>query len=463
VQTSSLVSRQKDTIVALSSAPGVGAIALIRLSGSQAIDLVQQIFKGKDLRHQPTNTVHFGTLHQLDGQLLDEVVVSLFRAPKSYTREDVVEIGCHGSPFIVQQILQTLLDLGARTADPGEFTQRAFLNGSFDLAQAEAIADLIAADSAAAHRVALFQLRGGLSKQIKLLREQIIQFAALLELELDFAEEDVEFANRSAFKLQLTEIQVFIEKLLGSFRLGNALKKGIPVAIVGQPNAGKSTLLNALLQEEKAIVTDIPGTTRDAIEDECVIQGIRFRFIDTAGLRETTDPVEILGIARTKQKMIEAALIIYLFDLQLFTVESLTEVLTELQSYQVPVLLVGNKCDQLDAQTWLPFQALDSFVPIAALTGFNLPLLSQRLLEVVQADQLDQANAVVLSNARHYESLQNTLQALKRVQVSLEANSFTELITSDLREAIHHLSAIIGEVTQTDLLSFIFSKFCIGK
>ncbi|HEY8400683.1 MAG TPA: tRNA uridine-5-carboxymethylaminomethyl(34) synthesis GTPase MnmE, partial [Cytophagaceae bacterium] len=314
----------QDTIVALATAQGTGAIAVIRVSGPKALEIVNQVFKGKDLTQVPTHTVHFGTIKDED-KILDEVLVTVFIAPKSFTKEHVVEISCHGSPFIVKQILQLLIRKGARSARPGEFTQRAFLNGKFDLAQAEAIADLIAADSEAAHQAALTQMRGGFSLEIKHLREKLIHFASMIELELDFSEEDVEFADREQLKLLIYEIKRMIDGLIKSFDLGNVIKNGVPTVIAGKPNAGKSTLLNALLNEEKALVSDIPGTTRDFIEDEISVNGITFRFIDTAGLRETVDKLEAMGIERTRQKMKQASLIIYLFDVNTTSEKELKE------------------------------------------------------------------------------------------------------------------------------------------
>jgi tRNA modification GTPase len=452
---------QKDTIVALSTPTGIGAIAVIRISGEQSLEIIHSIFT-KDISQAKGHTAHFGNIIDAQGNVVDEVVATLFKAPRSYTKEDVVEISCHGSEYIIQKIIALILSKGARLALAGEFTQRAFLNGQLDLAQAEAVADLIAADSQASHQIALQQMRGGYSQKIKDLRENFIRLAALLELELDFSEEDVEFANRDELRFQLGELMGAVTEMADSFALGNVLKNGVPIAIVGKPNAGKSTLLNALLQEEKAIVTPIAGTTRDVIEDERVIQGVRFRFMDTAGLRETKDLIESMGIERTKAKIKEASLLLYLFDLNETTAESLTIEVTEIKQYNIPYLLIANKLDVADESKTLAFKNFENILFISASEKQNLHLLEQKLLEHIQYQPI-QPNQVIVSNLRHYESLKNTLKALEQVQQTLDLNLSTELIASDMREAIYHLGSIVGEVSNEDLLDFIFSKFCIGK
>jgi len=452
-----------DTIVAPATPPGTSAIAVIRLSGPRAISICNQLFKGKDLTVQPSHTIHYGSLRD-NGQLLDEVLVSLFKAPTSFTKEDVVEISCHGSGFVVQQIIHSLLAHGARLAEPGEFTKRAFLNGQFDLPQAEAIADLIHSDSEASHRAALHQMRGGFSKKIKDLRDQLIHFASLIELELDFGEEDVEFANRTDLKELVNAIQTVISGLTESFRLGNVIKNGVPTVIAGKPNAGKSTLLNALLNEEKAIVSDIPGTTRDFIEDEIQIEGIRFRFVDTAGLRPTTDTIEAMGVARTKEKLRQASLIIYLFDAADTSLQELENELIEIKSLDIPYLAVGNKSDKT-----YPGQLIETAPPevgellfISAATGKGMDELRQRLLQKVRTDTYKKTDTLV-TNIRHYENLRLTQQALDQVLTGLDTGITGDLLAMDIRQALHYLGEITGEITSDDLLANIFSRFCIGK
>lgn len=454
--------RKQDTIVALSTPPGVGALALIRLSGKESIVLCQQIFKGKDLREAQGHSAHFGSIIDESGKLIDEVVLTVFRSPRSFTKEDVVEISCHGSDYIIQQIIQLLLVKGARLALPGEFSQRAYLNGQMDLAQAEAIADLIASDSEAAHKVAMQQMRGGYSQQIKTLREDFIRLAALLELELDFSEEDVEFANRDDLWNQVQALHQAIAEMIQSFTLGNAIKNGVPVAIIGKPNAGKSTLLNALLREERAIVSAIPGTTRDTIEDERVIEGIRFRFIDTAGLRETQDEVESIGIERTRQKMKMASLLLYLFDAAEITWEELQEAIAEIKTYDIPYLLVANKIDLIAEDKRVALSEIEHLLFISALQKENLDNLEKKLAELINLRPL-QENQVIVTNLRHYENLKECQAALTQVSQSLQAGLSTELIASDMREAAYFLGQITGEISNDDLLEHIFSKFCIGK
>ncbi|MDX2305517.1 MAG: tRNA uridine-5-carboxymethylaminomethyl(34) synthesis GTPase MnmE [Microscillaceae bacterium] len=455
------IRHKKNTIVALSTPPGVGAIALIRVSGEQAISLVGKIFKGKNLESVPSHTIHFGRILDTQGEILDEVLVSIFKAPHSFTQENIAEISCHGSQYIISQILQSLVRLGARLALPGEFTQRAYLNGQIDLAQAEAIADLIASESKMSHQVAMQQMRGGYSQRIRDLRQDFIRLAALLELELDFAEEDVEFADRSDLQAQLAQLKSEIIRLRDSFQVGNAIKNGIPVAIIGKPNAGKSTLLNALLEDDKAIVSEIPGTTRDAIEDEQVIEGLRFRFIDTAGLRETEDTIEKIGVERTRSKMQSAQIILYLFDA---VVEKHSDVLDYIKELHVDfphtqIITVANKMDE--------FARFDLFLPegeiwcgISAKEKTGLEQLKKLLCQSVLKES---TSDVIVTNLRHYESLVNTLQALDTVENALTQKLSSELIASDMREAIYHLGSIVGEVSNEDLLDFIFSKFCIGK
>lgn len=461
---------QLDPIAALATAPGIGAIAVIRVSGEGAIAITNRLFRGKDLTKQESHTAHFGTLMNRSdvsaaGGIIDEVLVTVFRSPKSFTKEDVVEISCHGSEFIIQQILRQLTQEGVRLAKPGEFTQRAFLNGQFDLVQAEAVADLIASDSDASHRAALTQLRGGFSKQLKTLRQQLIDFVALVELELDFGEEDVEFAHRDQLRQLMLDIRRVLHPLIDSFSAGNVIKNGVPTVIVGKPNAGKSTLLNALLNEEKAIVSDIPGTTRDVIEDELFIDGIRFRLIDTAGLREATDTIEAIGIERTQQKMRDAALVVYLFDGLNVPPDELREAVAERRTSGKPYLLVGNKVDAIDdaLKQQLEVVAGEKVVWISAARQTGLDELTAALSARIRTDTAVQTGSAVVTNARHYEHLTGTDDALARALTGLDAGATPDWLAMDLRVALQHLGELTGEITTDDLLDSIFSKFCIGK
>ncbi|RYY19748.1 MAG: tRNA uridine-5-carboxymethylaminomethyl(34) synthesis GTPase MnmE [Cytophagaceae bacterium] len=463
---------QTDTIVALSTPPGVGALAVVRLSGPAAIAITQALFSKKNLAAQPGHTLHYGTLRDpASGQVLDEVVASLYRAPRSYTREDVVEISGHGSDFIVRQVLAALLRQGARLAEAGEFTKRAFLNGALDLAQAEAVADLIAADSALSHQVALNQLRGGFSDELRGLRAQLIKFAALLELELDFGEEDVEFADRTGLARLLAEVSGVVRGLLRSFELGNVIKNGITTVIAGRPNAGKSTLLNALLREERAIVSAIPGTTRDFIEDEVSIDGLRFRFVDTAGLRDNpADEVEAIGVRRTRERIGQAALLLYLFDL---TDLAPTEVLADLAEFtaahpKLPVLLVGNKQDAATPAQLAAFHQLSTpnsqFLTISAGHRQGLENLQTALLAQVRGAGLAGTGAAtIVTNVRHARALEAAAEHLAAVQQGLATGRGTELLAADLRRALAALGEITGEISSDDLLTSIFTQFCIGK
>jgi len=451
-----------DTIVAPATPAGIGAISVIRVSGKNAVHLVNNVFSGKDLSKQASHTIHFGTIRDENGGIIDEVLVSVFHEPRSFTKENLVEISCHGSPYIVEQILQLLVRKGARMAEAGEFTKRAFLNGRFDLAQAEAVADLIASDSQAAHQIAINQMRGGFSKKIKELRQELIRFAALVELELDFAEEDVEFANRQQLKQFLQNVLVYINELLASFQFGNVLKNGIPTVIVGKPNAGKSTLLNALLNEEKAIVSEIAGTTRDSIEDEIVLEGIRFRFIDTAGLRETQDQIEAIGVERAKKKMQEASLVLYIFDATATQEAEIQKIVAELQELAKPYFLIFNKIDKLAENQLEFYQKQANSICLSAKERIGIDLLQNALLSVIK-DRKVKTGEVVINNLRHFEALSLTKKSLERVLEDIDTAITTDLLAMDIREAISHLGSIVGEVTNEDLLDYIFSKFCIGK
>ncbi len=467
---------QKDeTICALITPPGAGAVGVIRISGSKAIAIVDAVFEsaksGFRLSEAKTQTVHFGKI--MDGSaVLDEVLVTVFRAPHSYTGEDVAEISCHGSAYIRQRLLEMLQSKGAVMAKPGEFTLRAFLNGKLDLSQAEAVADIIAAENKSSLQAAMQQMRGGYSGEIKTLREELIRFAALIELELDFGEEDVEFADRNELKSNVETLLTRVRKLLKSFELGNILKNGIPVVIAGKPNVGKSTLLNTLINEERAIVSDIAGTTRDTIEEEFNINGIRFRFIDTAGIRATDDTIESIGVERTLQKVSEAAVILYLFDPRETTAASLKHELDELKSKlnlkdtsaaDSHLILIANKSDLFDeAMIEKEYASFPSLVLISAKRKTHLEQLKEKLLAVSGIDKINLQESLV-TNARHAQSLKSAEEALHKVLAGLDAGISNDLIASDIRYAISQLGEITGQVSSDTLLEFIFSKFCIGK
>lgn len=449
----------QETIIALSTPPGSGAIGVIRLSGPNAIRLTNEVFAGKDLEKQASHTLHFGLVKDGD-QLIDEVVAGLFVAPKSYTKENVVEISCHGSNYIIQQIINLLISKGARAAKPGEFTLRAFLNGAFDLSQAEAVADLIASNSKASHDVAMQQMRGGFANELKGLREQLIHFASMIELELDFAEEDVEFANRDQLRNLVTKINYVLQRLISSFELGNVIKNGVPIVIAGKPNVGKSTLLNALLNEERAIVSDIAGTTRDTIEDELNIGGIVFRFIDTAGIRETADIIEALGVERTLEKMKQAKLIIYMADASQ-TVPELEEQIRGLVKLEIPYLILLNKADLLAAEQRKAFATL-GVVFVSARDKVGIDELKVTLLEQVNLHHINTSETLV-TNIRHVEALKQTENALQRVLANVDNPVTSDFLAMDIKQALHYLGEITGTVTTDDLLENIFTKFCIGK
>lgn len=449
-----------DTIIALTTPQGISALAVIRLSGLDAIRITDQVFTGKKLEAQPTHTVHLGTIGYPD-KILDEVLVTVFKSPHSFTKENAVEISCHGSPVIVREIIKLFLQKGVRLAEPGEFTRRAFLNGRFDLAQAEAVADLIHAETDNARQAALNQMRGGFSKEIKHLREELIHFASLIELELDFGEEDVEFARRDELKNLVQKIQQYLTRLISSFDQGNVIKNGIPTVIAGKPNAGKSTLLNALLNEEKAIVSDIPGTTRDVIEDEMVLGGIAFRFMDTAGLRDTNDAIEAIGVSRTRERMEKAALILYLFDLSATTVPEIQKEEADLKALGIPYIKVGNKVDTAPASLLKQLEN-QNFIFIAAASRKNLEELKDAILKQFAIDAVKQGD-VLVTNLRHYQKLTETQAALARVLDGLNTDITGDFLAMDIRQSLHHLGEITGEITSEDLLANIFSKFCIGK
>jgi tRNA modification GTPase len=461
--------KNNDTICAISTASGVGGIAVIRVSGKDAIEICDKIFKGrKKLSETEANKAVFGSIISSDGETIDDVLIIVFRAPRSFTGEDTVEISCHGSIFIQQQILKLLLEQGCALAQAGEFSQRAFLNGKLDLSQAEAIADLIASTSAASHRMALNQMRGNFSNELSLLREKLLNFVSLIELELDFNEEDVEFADREELKNLAVSIEEKISKLADSFNLGNVLKNGIPVALVGETNVGKSTLLNLLLNEEKAIVSDIHGTTRDVIEDSVNINGIIFRFIDTAGIRDTKDKIENLGIERTYKKIEQASIILWLIDCTQISehIEWLTERIAK-RAEGKKIILVFNKIDKVDAEECKIIENLfDQFdaerIYISAKNRINTDKLESALIRASQIPEL-QADDIVVSNIRHYEALKKAQTAIQRVIDGLEMNISHDFLSQDIRECMHFLGEITGTISTDEILGNIFSKFCIGK
>lgn len=454
------------TIVALSTAPGVGAIAVVRLSGPEAIAVASKVFSAvgkKKLADLPSHTAHFGVINDGDSAL-DEVVTTLFRAPKTYTGQDVVEISCHGSLFIQQRLVELLIENGARLAGPGEFTLRAFLSGRLSLAQAEAVADLIASESGAQHRMAMNQMRGGYTEALRSLRQELVDFVALIELELDFSEEDVEFADRTRLINLLDLIKQKVDSLLRSFKEGNAIKTGIPIVIAGRPNAGKSTLLNALLNEDRAIVSDIAGTTRDVIEDQLVIDGIPFRLMDTAGLRESDDQIEKAGIERSFDRMGKGTLVIYLFDQNTVAAHEVQTDLEQLRAINPNILPVANKVDLIENEPWATPSAIpEGTIFISAKQGQNLEALRHAMVERAVKSPEVATGSVTLSNVRHFEALEKASAHLAASRQGLLSGLSGEFVSFDLRQVLEHLGAITGEVTTDDLLGSIFSRFCIGK
>jgi len=455
-----------ETIVALATPAGVGAIGVIRLSGHEAIQIVDSVFYGKNLAEQDTHTIHLGTIRDENNQVIDEVLVSIFIAPKSYTKENVAEISCHGSNYIIQKLIQLFIKNGARMAEPGEFTLRAFLNGQMDLSQAEAVADLIASSSESSHAIAMQQMRGGFSDEIKKLRQELLDFASLIELELDFSEEDVEFANRDELRTLVKKIQNLIYSLIESFRLGNVIKNGINTVIAGRPNAGKSTLLNALLNEERAIVSDIAGTTRDTIEEVLNIKGVEFRLIDTAGIREAQDTIEAVGVEKTFEKIEQSALLIYVFDVIKMQPEEVKADLEKLVKNNVHFLAIANKMDlnpYTKAEHYVSeILTADRFIPISAVAKMNIEFLKEKLYDTVIANQLNSESTIV-SNARHFDALQKAHTSLSDVLRGMDDGVTSDFIAMDIRQGIYHLGSITGEISTDDLLGNIFSNFCIGK
>ncbi len=473
-------SNLSDTIVALATPSGVGAIGVIRLSGPEAIRIADDVFPGKELAAQASHTLHVGTIRNAQGRVLDEVVVSLFKGPRSYTGEDVVEISCHGSNYILQEVIQLLLEQGARLAEPGEYTMRAFLNGRMDLSQAEAVADLIASSSASSHKLAMQQMRGGFSSEIQALRQKLIDFASLIELELDFGEEDVEFADRDDLRDLIHKLRQLMQQLLDSFRLGNAIKNGVTTVIAGRPNAGKSTILNALLNEERAIVSEIAGTTRDVIEEVLNIQGVQFRIVDTAGIREAEDTIEAMGVERTLEKVKQSSLLVYVFDVINTQPEEVRTDLERLYQPGLHIIVVANKMDlnpytkfehffpQDEAGGENPIQPSSlsiehsNWVPVSAINKMNIPYLKEKLYEAVVSEKVS-LDETIVTNARHYQALQRADQSLADVLRGMDQGVTSDFVAMDIRQSLHHLGEITGEISTDDLLGNIFANFCIGK
>lgn len=452
-----------DTIVALATPPGVGAIGVIRLSGSNAITIANELFSAKDLTVQLSHTLHVGILKD-DEKVLDEAVLSLFIGPKSYTGEDVVELSCHGSPYVQQQVIDACIKKGARLAKPGEFTQRAFLNGKLDLTQAEAVADLIASNTSASQKAALHTIRGGFSENLKSLRERLIRFSALIELELDFSQEDVEFADRKQLYALIDELTISTGKLVNSFRLGNVIKNGVSVAIIGKPNAGKSTLLNSLLNENRAIVSEIAGTTRDTIEEIINIDGILFRLIDTAGIRKhSNDIIEGFGIERSLEKIRTADVVLYLFDAGKETDTELKNQVSEFDEREIKYLLVANKIDETgETVSKEKFSGVEKVIFISAKQHLHTEVLKRSMVDTVLQGQVQTENTII-TNARHYHALKEVEKSLTDIKNGLDDQLPGDLLALDIRRCLHYLGEITGEITNEDQLDYIFSKFCIGK
>lgn len=451
-----------DTIAATATAPGIGAIAVIRLSGPRAIDISNDLFPSKNLHVQASHTLHVGSF-STNSAVIDEVVISLYKAPRSYTGEDVVEISCHGSPYIQQQIMDACIGNGARLAKPGEFTLRAFLNGKLDLAQAESVADLIASHSAASHQTAMQQMRGGFSRELQALREELIRFSALIELELDFSQEDVAFADRTQLYTLIRHATHVVQHLIDSFQMGNVIKNGVNTAIVGQPNAGKSTLLNTLLNENRAIVSDIAGTTRDTIEEVLNIQGILFRLIDTAGIRESTDTIESIGVQKTLEKIKEAGVVVYLFDVNELTPSDIRKQAALFEQDQLNYLLIGNKTDVAgEGAVREKFRDIPSILFISAKEHTHIQALKDALVQKVMSGSVNSEDTII-TNARHHAALQEVLRSLHDIRAGMDNELPGDLLALDMRRCLHYLGEITGEITNEDQLDFIFSKFCIGK
>lgn len=457
--------KNQDTIVALATAPQLSAIGVIRLSGARAFSIVTKIFPSKKLDQTASHTIHYGKIVD-DGETIDQVVISVFRNPHSYTGEDIVEISAHGSPFILNRIIELLIKHGARHATAGEFTMRAFLNGKMDLSQAEAVADLIASEAKLSQQIAIKQLKGGVKNQINDLRQQLLHFASMLELELDFGEEDVEFADRTQLRDLIKNTLDHIQKLQSSFQLGNAIHEGITTVIAGRPNAGKSTLLNALLDDERAIVSDIAGTTRDTIEEKLIIDGLVFRIIDTAGIRDATDQIEKQGVKRTLDKIKESSVLIYVADIIELSTDEINSDLQKLKNGNIQLILVLNKMDRnpyIDYKTYASdIISTNAIIPCSAKNKMNIDHLKNTLVSLIKKDQLIEDN-IIITNARHYHSFVATSTALESALQGIDSNLQTDFLSQHIRTALYHLSEITGTITNDEILANIFSKFCIGK
>ncbi|MDQ3016408.1 MAG: tRNA uridine-5-carboxymethylaminomethyl(34) synthesis GTPase MnmE [Bacteroidota bacterium] len=457
-----LTSYKSDTIAAISTGEAVSAIGMIRLSGPKAIAITENIFKGAVLAEADSHTAHFGRIVYDDGTVLDEVVITVYKAPRSYTTEDVIEISCHGSPYILKEILTLLVKKGALPADPGEFTMRAFINGRMDLSQAEAVADLIESQSKASHRMAMHQMRGGVSNEIKTLRQKLLDFASLIELELDFGEEDVEFADRTQLSSLVNEILEMIRRLKNTFHLGNAIKEGIPTVIAGRPNAGKSTILNRLLNEERAIVSSIAGTTRDTIEEILTIEGVQFRIIDTAGIHEAHDEIELIGIQRTMEKIEQASVLVYVFDVtELYPSDVLRDI-GAIQPGNAKIILAANKMDRNPYLNPEEYRIGDyGLVPLSALNNMNIEYLKETISQSVTSEI--PSDIPMISSLRHYHALERTEERLGAVLEGFAAGTTHDFVAQDIRQALYHLGEITGQISTEDLLGNIFGRFCIGK
>jgi len=454
----------QETIIALATPNGLGAISVIRISGNNSIEITEKLFKSnknKLLSNQKSHTVHLGHIMKGNHEL-DEVLITLFKGPYSYTGENTIEISCHGSTYIQKEIINLFIDNGIRIANPGEFTLRAFLNGKMNLNQAEAVADLIASENEGSHKLAMQQMKSGFSNDLKKLRAELLHFSSMIELELDFSQEDVEFAERNDFKNLTNKIKSELKILIDSFQSGNVLKNGISVAIAGKPNAGKSSLLNTLLNEDKAIVSDIPGTTRDSIEDSLIINGINFRFIDTAGLRETNDVIESKGIEKTKEKIKKAKILLYLFDINDTNINEIKNSLDSFRRDDLSIILVRNKIDlKINNKNLLNDLKKLELIEISATEKKSVLKLKERLIDEVNL--LNPYTDVIISNSRHYEALKKALKAIEEVNKGLKENISGDLLSVDIRRSIEFLAEITGEITNDDVLGNIFANFCIGK
>ena len=449
---------EKEAIVSLATPNGISSIAVIKISGKKSIDIVNKIFKGKNLKKEKKNTTHFEIIKEKK-KIIDEVIVSIFKKPASFTKEDCIEISCHGSIFIIKNIITLLIKNGARIAKPGEFTKRAFLNGQMDLIQAEAISDLVYTESEMHHKISISQMRGNFSEKIKKLRKKLVNFSSMIELELDFSEENIKFLNKKKLKSNINEILKYIKPIIKSFSLGNVIKNGIPIIIVGKVNSGKSTLMNLLMNEEKSIVSNIKGTTRDIIEDELIIEGIKFKIIDTAGLRKTEEKIEKIGIKKTKEKIKKSSIIIYIFDLLKENLENVEKEIKKFKKLKIPIIKVGNKVDKIKSKE---HEKENEIIKISAKKNINIEELKLKIMNIINIKKIKNSSTIVI-NERHYENLKKIEKSLKNIIHNIEENITNDIISIDIRMILYLLGEITGEITTEDLLKNIFSKFCIGK